>query len=192
MQRHLWGFHEDDEAFQREVRARLQPFEAEGLIAARHKPTRANHDLSRAINQLPLTYLRRIEIDKSAIEFANAMGACDRLFSSPVPLFYTRHSARFLGVWILLLPFALYDPFIESWNHIGMIPASTIVSFFFFGIEELAVSLEEPFSLLPLDKITNGIGLSADEHFAWHFEEGKTTVNREGQSLYVTTERILE
>lgn len=176
LQRHLWGEYEDDENFRREVSERLEPFEAEGLIKARHKPTRANMDLSRAINQLPLTYLRRVEIDKSAIEFANAMGACDRIFTSPVPVFYTRHTARFLGLWILLLPFALYEPFSSSWNHFGMIPASTIVSFFFFGIEELSVALEEPFSILPLDKIAGGIGLSADEHFDWHFEEGKTEV----------------
>jgi ion channel-forming bestrophin family protein len=173
MQRHLWGFHEDDAAFQRDVRERLGPREAEGLIAARHKPTRANHNLSRAINELPLTYLRRIEIDKSAIEFANAMGACDRILTSPVPLFYTRHTARFLALWLLAMPLALWDSFAGSWNRIGMIPTVAIISFFFFGIEELSLVMEEPFTILPLDKITNGIGLSCDEHLAWHFESEK-------------------
>ena len=36
------------------------------------------------------------------------------------------------------------------------------------GIEELSIQLEEPFSLLPLHKIAEGIGKSADEHFDWN------------------------
>jgi predicted membrane chloride channel (bestrophin family) len=190
MQRHLWGFHEDDAAFQIEVREKLDPREAEGLIAARHKPTRANHDLSRAINELPVTYLRRIEIDKSAIEFANAMGACDRIFTSPVPLFYTRHTARFLALWLLAMPLALWEPFAGSWNHIAMIPAVAVISFFFFGIEELSLALEEPFTILPLDKITGGIGLSCNEHLAWHFEEGKEKGRH--TSMYVDPVKVRE
>ena len=60
----------------------------------------------------------------------------------------------------------------QSWNHIGLIPISAIISFFFFGIEELAVALEEPFSILPLQNMTDGMGLSAKEYADWHFEEG--------------------
>jgi predicted membrane chloride channel (bestrophin family) len=190
MQRHLWGFHEDDAAFQRDVREKLDPREAEGLIAARHKPTRANYDLSRAINELPLNFFRRIEIDKSAIEFANAMGACDRIFTSPVPLFYTRHTARFLALWLLAMPLALWEPFAGSWNHIAMIPTSAVIAFFFFGIEELSLALEEPFTILPLDKITGGIRLSCNEHLAWHFEEGKE--RRRQMSMYFGADKILE
>jgi predicted membrane chloride channel (bestrophin family) len=189
MQRHLWGLHEDDEAFQKDVRDVLDPFEAEGLIAARHKPTRANHDLSRAINQLPITYLRRIEMDKSAIEFANAMGACDRIFTSPVPLFYTRHAARFLGIWLLALPLGLWGSFDNTFNHLPLIPASAIIAFFFFGIEELSIQLEEPFSVLPLDKISGGIKLSAKEHMDWYYEHEN---DRAEDGTYHSRARILE
>jgi len=49
-----------------------------------------------------------------------------------------------------------------------MIPAAAFFSFFFFGIDELAVQLEEPFSVLPMESMTNGIGLSADEFAQWH------------------------
>jgi predicted membrane chloride channel (bestrophin family) len=54
-----------------------------------------------------------------------------------------------------------------------------IISFFLLGIEELGVQLEEPFSLLPQHKITNGIGLSAEEHVSWYLKDDKN--NREGQ-----------
>ena len=42
-----------------------------------------------------------------------------------------------------------------------------LIGFFFLGIEELAIQLEEPFSVLPLSKIVAGIGLSAEEHVQW-------------------------
>ena len=38
-----------------------------------------------------------------------------------------------------------------------MIPSATLVAIFFFGIEELAVQLEEPFSILPLKRLCDGV-----------------------------------
>ena len=40
------------------------------------------------------------------------------------------------------LPFGLYEGFASSWNHLALLPASTVVAIFLFGIEELAVQLE--------------------------------------------------
>lgn len=42
-----------------------------------------------------------------------------------------------------------------------------LLGFFFLGIEELAIQLEEPFSVLPLSNIVRGVGLSAEEHVQW-------------------------
>ena len=71
-----------------------------------------------------------------------------------------RHTARFLSSWLLLLPFALWSQFEASWNHVALIPASAVLAIFLFGIDELAVTLEEPFSILPLEALT---GKSIDE-----------------------------
>lgn len=99
------------------------------------------------------------EIQRAVTIFEDDLGSSERLLTSPVPLFYSRHAARFLSTWLILLPFALYDPFKSSWNHVGMIPATAILSIFLFGIEELATQLEEPFTILPMqafcDKIYN-------------------------------------
>ena len=92
---------------------------------------------------------------------------CDRIFSSPVPTIYTRHAARFLEFWLLFMPLCLWDPLGSSWNHIAMIPVGAVISFFLLGIDELAIQLEEPFSVLPLANIAGGIGKSADEHVEW-------------------------
>ena len=81
---------------------------------------------------------------------------CERIFTSPVPLVYTRHTARFLTCWMLLLPLALWSTF-PGWNHVLLVPASALFAVFFFGIEELAVQLEEPFSILPIRNLCDGV-----------------------------------
>ena len=91
--------------------------------------------------------------------FEDNLGSSERLLTSPIPVFYSRHTARFVAIWLFLLPFALYDVFKGTWNHVGMIPTMTVLSVFLFGIEELATQLEEPFTVLPMqafcDKIYN-------------------------------------
>ena len=89
--------------------------------------------------------------------------ACERIFSSPVPLVYTRHTARFLGCWLLLLPLCLWEEFAVSWNHFALVPASAMMSLFLFGIEKLSVQLEEPFSILPLERLCDGVRLVCED-----------------------------
>ena len=184
MTRHLLSAGEDEVAFQEQVRERLCEENAEALIAARHRPQRALYQLSRSVRKLPLDFRQRMQIDESLTVLIDMIGTCERLFSAPIPLFYTRHTARFLSTWLLLLPFALYEPFDATWNHLRMIPASAVISFFFFGIEELAIQLEEPFSILPMAQMTEGIGLSAQEMADWHQEEKETVLFRQYKKEY--------
>ena len=126
-----------------DLRENLDPAHADALIASAHRPNRALFDLANAVNDLPMHALRRNEIDKSIVTLGDQLGGSERLFSSPVPLFYTKHTARYLTAWITLLPFALYDPFASTLNHAAMIPCAAILSVFLFGIEELSIQLEE-------------------------------------------------
>ena len=143
--RHLLSAEEDADDYAIDLRANLRPDLAEDLIAARHKPTRAMYELSCAINEFPLSDWRRVAMDSAATTLCDAMGSSERIFTSPVPRFYTRHTARFLEVWLLLMPLTLYKTFDYTWNHWFMIPATMIISFFLLGIEELGIQLEEPF-----------------------------------------------
>lgn len=68
------------------------------------------------------------------------------------------------------LPFGLWNSFQETWNHVELVPATVLISFFFFGVDELAIQLEEPFSILPLESLVAGIRLSVDEHVDWNSE----------------------
>lgn len=171
LQRHLLGSHEDGETYCQDVRERMSPQVAQALIKAPHKPNRALFELTKAVNAIPMTEHRHVEMDKGVEHLAETLGGCERIYASPVPLVYTRHTARFLGFWILALPLALWNAFEPSWNHLGLVPAAVLISFFFFGIEELAIQLEEPFSILPLQQLVKNVENSVDETVQWFLEE---------------------
>ena len=167
MKRHLSPPEEDEEDFCAEIRARLTPSQADAIISAVHRPNRALYDLSVAIEMLPMHFVRKNAINTNLSIFEDTLGGSERLLSSPVPLFYSRHTARFLSTWLLLLPFALYEPFANSWNHCVMIPATAFISVCLFGIEELATQLEEPFTILPMQGFCDKIGANCDEIVSW-------------------------
>jgi predicted membrane chloride channel (bestrophin family) len=48
-----------------------------------------------------------------------------------------RHTARFLILWLLLLPLALWH--LCGW---GSVPATAVISFVLLGIEEIGVQIE--------------------------------------------------
>ncbi|CAB9502966.1 UPF0187 protein [Seminavis robusta] len=159
MKRHLSPEEEDEQAFRIEIMEKLPGEQAQKIIDAAHRPNRALQDLSYAIEQVPMHFVRRNQVQEALTIFEDNLGSSERLLTSPVPLFYTRHLSRFITIWLALLPLAIYDPFKGSWNHIAMVPAMFFLSIFFFGVEELATQLEEPFTILPMqgfcDKIYN-------------------------------------
>jgi predicted membrane chloride channel (bestrophin family) len=55
-------------------------------------------------------------------------GGCERILRTPIPLSYTRHTSRFLIIWLTLMPFTL-------WNTCGwaMAPVACVVAFLLLG-----------------------------------------------------------
>ena len=118
--RSLWAHLSDpakEPRFAAEVRSAMGEEAASQLLDAPHRPLRALSLLSAAMDRLPIDEKKKVEMDKSVILLGDACEACERIFSSPVPLVYTRHTARFLSAWLLLLPLGLWDSFAGSWNH---------------------------------------------------------------------------
>merc|ERR1712113_615822 len=159
MKRHLSPEEEDETDFKRELYEKLPQQQADMIIASAHRPNRALQDLSYAIDDLPMHFIRKNEVHRAATIFEDNLGSSERILTSPVPLFYSRHLTRYLGIWLLLLPLGMYDPFNGSWNNIAMIPSVVVISTMLFGIEEIGTQLEEPFTVLPMqafcDKIYN-------------------------------------
>lgn len=57
-------------------------------------------------------------------DMVHAASASHRLFETPIPVSYTRHTSRSLMLWLLSLPFAL-------WTIMGtsMVPACLVISY---------------------------------------------------------------
>jgi len=178
MKRHLSPEDEDEQDFRKELYEKLPKEQAAAIIAAAHRPNRALQDLSTAIENLPMHFMRKNEIHKAATIFEDNLGSSERLLTSPVPLFYSRHTARFLSFWLLLLPFALWEPFGSSWNHIAMVPATAAISVFLFGIEELATQLEEPFTILPMQAFCDKIYNWCTEIVSWQSGDNGMKINK--------------
>lgn len=172
--RHLLSAEEDDANYVRECCEKLRPDLAKDLIAARHKPTRALYELSMAINDFPLEESRITSIDQATSVLCNSLGDNERIATSPVPQFFTRHTRDFLDFWLTMLPLGLYRTFEFSWNNCGAIPATFIITAFLLGIETLSIELEEPFSMLPQHAITNNsIGDVASELVQWRANDSE-------------------
>ena len=74
----------------------------------------------------------------------------------------------------MLLPLAIHDEFQKSLNTgLPVIPAVSVLALFLFGIEELAVQLEEPFSILPLQKYCDEVKQSTVRMVEWSTEYRK-------------------
>ena len=116
-----------------------------------------------AAQRLPsLTDQELIAYDESLAEVTGALGKCESFLRTPIPLGYTRYSVRFLWVWLTLLPFALTRTFCgfqtgtwwegkvdEPWP---LVCASVLfIASIFLSIEDIAVQIEEPFAILPLE-----------------------------------------
>lgn len=181
MKRHLSPEDEDEAQFKAELYERLPKTQAAKVIAAAHRPNRALYDLSLAIENLPMHFMRKNEMHASLTIFEDNLGSSERLLTSPVPLIYNRHTARFLLVWVLLLPFALWEPFGNMWNHIGLMPTMAMLGLMLFGIEELATQLEEPFTVLPMQAFCDKIGNWVNEISLWEDGTNGITTNRSYQ-----------
>ncbi|KAG2444882.1 hypothetical protein HXX76_001620 [Chlamydomonas incerta] len=88
--------------------------------------------------------------------FASAAGQCEKILRFPIPLTYTRHTSRFMLLYLGALPVALYDSC--DW---ATIPVVCTISFLLLGIEDIGVQIEEPFSILPLPEICADLHTSA-------------------------------
>jgi len=82
----------------------------------------------------------------------NALGACERILKTPIPLAYAIHLKQLLLIYCLLLPFQMVSEFT---GFTGLIVG--LISFTLFGIEEIGIEIENPFGYdandLPLDAI---------------------------------------
>jgi len=168
---------EDDETLRAELNeladAGLIPREqADATMAASNRPMFCLSAMSATLRKADLEPQHAARIDASISVLVDLTGANERIFKSPIPLVYTRLTARFLTIFLVLLPLALWGQLGESWNHWATIPAEFIISFFLFGIEEVGIQIEEPFSILPLEAFCNSAIAATSEEMMGAVQSG--------------------
>ena len=181
---------EDEEVYKKQVGEMFENSiyrkTADRIVASPDRAMACWREISKQLHSLPASDPKAlIETDKSIIIVGECTSRCEKVYSSPVPLIYTRHARRFLSLWTLLLPCCLitqYSTFDESWL---VVPTSAVLAFFLFGVDELAMQvgagvdfepvsnsltfecrnpqllqLEEPFSILPMQAFVDEIAAS--------------------------------
>ena len=129
--------------------------QADATMAASNRPMFCLSAMSATLRRADLDPQQQCRMDSTISLCVDLTGANERIFKSPIPLVYTRLTARFLTIFLTLLPLALWGQFGSSWNHWATIPAEFLIAFFLFGVEEVGIQIEEPFSILPLEAFCN-------------------------------------
>lgn len=137
--------------------------ELESLISAKNRPLWVLQVLSDIINQCQISKWDRITMDRNITQCHDNLGICDRIFKTPIPVAYTRLTSRVLCLWHLVLPFALWETC--RWHTVT---ASFVSSAALFYIEQVGVVIEEPFSILALRSMAEGIISAVDGLQAAH------------------------
>ena len=105
-------------------------------------------------------------IEKHFIEslhgLSSSLAICERILKQPVPLSYSRHTSRFLSLYLLALPFNLVGTL--GWITIPIISA---VCWSFVSVQEIGHFIEEPFDIktqvIPLNQIASVVRLDVSE-----------------------------
>jgi len=91
--------------------------------------------------------------------FSGAARQCDMLTTTPIPLSYTRHTSRFLMIWLSLLAFPLADEL----SGFAAVPALFFISMLYLGVEEIGVQIEEPLSIMDLEGMVAALEVRFEE-----------------------------
>jgi len=138
-----------------------------GVIA----PMYILHRLKQQIQSFDLGDPERRAMEMGIGKLVADIGACERLVSTPMPVGFTIHTARFLLFWVGLLPFALQ-------TELGSATVITMVflAFALLGVEDGGLMLEEPFCVLPLEAIVSKVSTESRKLQAVNIKEAEAAV----------------
>eukprot|EP00966_Prymnesium_polylepis_P067948 1579379-Prymnesium_polylepis.1 len=97
--------------------------QADDTMKASNRPMFCLSAMSATLRKADIDMQHSARIDTSISVLVDLTGANERIFKSPIPLVYTRLTSRFLAIFLLMLPLALWGQLGESWNHWATIPA---------------------------------------------------------------------
>ena len=129
-----------------------------GKVAnAINRPLWACDRMAREVISIPysdtFTSRERLTLIGQVDKLSNAIGECERIHHTAVPLNYARHALRGLTIWLATLPFSLVQ-------DLGLLtaPVAGVTAWLLFGIYQIGHSIEDPFQkTLRLSILCNAI-----------------------------------
>jgi ion channel-forming bestrophin family protein len=82
--------------------------------------------------------INRLQLEEEIGKLVDALGMCERILTTPVPRKYSRHTSRFLTVYLLTLPIVLV-PHTEYMTA----PIVGAICWGLLSIEAIAFSIEQ-------------------------------------------------
>ena len=156
---HLQGL--SDSYLRGVLEQKIEPAEVDVIMSSGHKPGAAlcamSHVIRKAQERGEIDNITHLYLAERLHNLTDTMGACERILRTPMPLSVTRHTSRFMMLWLSGLPFAL----VPQLGAVA-IPVMAVVSLLIVSIDEIGVNLEEPFRRLPLIDIANVIEASVN------------------------------
>jgi predicted membrane chloride channel (bestrophin family) len=142
---------ENDDNIKDDLKEILTEYELAQLIKSPHRPLHILHMITETGREAGLPTASQLNLDQNLAALSDVVGGCERILRTPIPLSYSRMTARFLTLWLLGLPFCLCrDIVLAGFSAWATVPCVAVIAFLLLGIEELATQLEEPFSMLPM------------------------------------------
>ena len=148
----IWDMSDDEE------RERI-----ERCLKAGHRPLHVLQELSVINSQVfqkpkeqggaGLDPIHVDEIHRSVTRFQDVLGACERIYKTPIYTGFSRFTSRCVFLWCNLIPLGLY-PIL---GPAATAPTSVIVALFMYGLDDVGGRIEEPFGCLPLWQYCDGI-----------------------------------
>lgn len=142
----------DDTDIRQKLSKLLETAELEAVLKAPHSCNYVLQMMSEIVHDSKMQEMEKASMDQNITQLHESLGNCERIFGTPLPLSYTRLTSRFLIIWHITLPIALWD----SCNWIA-VPAIFLSASALFCIDEVGVLIEEPFPLLALPDICDGL-----------------------------------
>ena len=143
-----------------EVLQMLLPPEEAAWLGKQRKPALAALDrlgfLLRAVADDPQYSKRYLSAESHRLMLENIgeidqlVGTCERLIATPVPPAYTRFTSRVLLSWLACVPLSLVG---SGLPNFAVILGTFFTSYVMVGIDEIAIEIEEPMRLLPLNDL---------------------------------------
>ncbi|MBL8179915.1 MAG: hypothetical protein JNK48_34865 [Bryobacterales bacterium] len=138
----------------------LPAAEVKAAVEAEHTPMavamRMSECLTEARRRGLMSEYTQMAVDQNVQLLVDYLGGCERIRKTPLPFAYVVHLRRALVIYCFTLPFALVETF--GWTTVL---DTLLVSYVFFGIEEIGVEIEGPFGYddndLPLEQMCDAI-----------------------------------